>query len=79
MRAIYRSKYGMYDTNSNGYIDDKDTFVSGYTIIYVAVNKEIDKHIIVSAGADNLFNYTNKKYISNMPGRIVYGKLIINF
>lgn len=79
VRAVYRSKYGMYDTNSNGYIDNRDQFVPGYALVYLAANKRIGKYLTLSAGADNLFAYTDRRYISNLPGRIVYGKLTFNF
>lgn len=78
-RVIYRSKYAMSDTNGNGYIDDKDVFVPGYAVLYVAANKQLTAHLTVSTGADNLLNYTNKSCISNLPGRIIYGKLIFKF
>jgi Outer membrane receptor for ferrienterochelin and colicins len=32
LRTTYRSKYGLFDTNGNTYLDRYDTFVEGYTI-----------------------------------------------
>lgn len=79
LRTIYRGKYGIFDTNSNGYLDRYDEFVKGYITTNLAVHKTLFKNYRVGVGVDNLFNYTNSKYISNIAGRILYGTLNINF
>lgn len=79
IRATYRSKYGLYDTNSNNYLDKYDEFVDGYAIIDFAVNKTFYKNYTLGLGADNLFNFTDTQNISNIAGRILYGKLNIKF
>jgi outer membrane receptor for ferrienterochelin and colicins len=78
-RITYRSKYGLFDTNSNGYLDNFDTFVSGYGIMDVAINKTLFKNYQFGIGADNVFGFTDTQNISNIPGRILYGKLNIQF
>ncbi|MCB4807564.1 TonB-dependent receptor [Tamlana sp. 62-3] len=79
LRATYRSKYALYDTNDNLYLDDYDDFVSGYSVIDVAVNKTFYKNYTVGIGADNLFDFTDTQNITNIPGRILYGKINIKF
>lgn len=78
IRATYRSKYGLFDTNGNEYLDTLDNFIKGYAIIDVAVNKTLFKNYQFGLGADNLFGFTNTQ-ITNIPGRIIYGKLNIQF
>ncbi|XLS28865.1 TonB-dependent receptor plug domain-containing protein [Flavobacteriaceae bacterium M23B6Z8] len=79
IRTIYRSKFGLFDTNGNGYLDNFDDFVDGYAIVDVAFNKTILKNYKIGLGMDNVLGFTDPQNISNIPGRIVYGKLNINF
>ena len=41
IRATYRSKFGLYDNNGNGYLDAYDTFVSGYSIFDFAAHHSL--------------------------------------
>ncbi|GAB1856516.1 TonB-dependent receptor [Flavobacteriaceae bacterium MHTCC 0001] len=79
LRTTYRSKYGLFDSNDNNYLDAYDDFVDGYTIIDLAVNKSFFENYQVGFGVDNLFDFTDPQNISNIPGRLIYGKLNIQF
>ncbi len=79
IRTTYRSKYGLFDSNGNNYLDIYDDFVSGYAIIDFAINKTIYKKYQVGFGLDNIFDFTDTQNISNIAGRIIYGKLNIQF
>lgn len=79
IRATYRSKYGLTDTNSNSYLDTFDDFVKGYAIVDIAFNKNVFKNYQLGIGLDNAFNFIDTQNISNIPGRIFYGKLNIQF
>ncbi|WP_340199651.1 TonB-dependent receptor plug domain-containing protein [Ascidiimonas sp. W6] len=79
MRTTYRSKFGLLDTNANGYLDNFDDFVDGYAILDLAFNKTLFKHYKIGVGVDNVMGFTDTQNISNIPGRIIYGKLNINF
>jgi outer membrane receptor for ferrienterochelin and colicins len=79
IRGTYRSKYGLTDTNGNGYLDDFDPFVKGYSIWDVAFNKGIKEHFTIGFGIDNLLDFTDPVNISNVPGRLIYGKLNYKF
>lgn len=78
LRGTYRSKYGLFDTNDNSYLDKYDDFVAGYSIWDFALNKTFKSHYTVGVGVDNIFGFTDTQNISNIPGRIIYGKLNIN-
>jgi len=78
IRATYRSKYGLFDTNGNEYLDTLDTFIEGYAIVDVAINKTFFKDYQVGIGADNLFGFNNIQ-VTNIAGRTIYGKLNIQF
>ncbi|MDD7884765.1 TonB-dependent siderophore receptor [Flavivirga sp. 57AJ16] len=79
IRGTYRSEYGMLDTNGNTYLDKYDDFVNGYSIIDFAINKTFYKNYGLGFGIDNLLNFTDTQNISNIAGRIIYGKLNIHF
>ncbi len=79
IRATYRSEYGLFDTNGNNYLDTYDDFVDGYAVMDFAINKTLYKNYRVGLGVDNLFNFTDTQNISNISGRIMYGKLNIQF
>jgi outer membrane receptor for ferrienterochelin and colicins len=79
IRGTYRSKYGLFDSNSNNYLDDYDTFVSGYSIWDFAFNKSFYESFGLGIGVDNILNFTDEQNISSIPGRIFYGKLNIHF
>lgn len=79
IKGTYRSKYGLFDTNGNNYLDSYDDFVDGYTVIDFAINKRFFNDYTLGFGVDNLFNFTDTQNISNIAGRIIYGKLNIQF
>jgi outer membrane receptor for ferrienterochelin and colicins len=86
LRGTYRSKYGLFDTNSNTYLDKYDDFVEAYSIWNWAVNKTFYKNFEVGFGIDNIFDFTDIPesefdvvFIGNIPGRIIYTKLNIQF
>ncbi len=79
LRATYRSKYGLFDSNGNNYLDKYDDFVSGYSVLDIAFNKAFGETFDLGLGIDNILDFTDTQNISNIPGRIIYGKLKIKF
>lgn len=79
IRGTYRSKYGIIDTNGNTYLDRYDDFVKGYTIWDFALNKTLFKNHKIGFGIDNILGFTDPQNITNISGRIIYGKLHIQF
>ena len=78
-RTTYRSKYGLFDSNGNSYLDKHDTFVEGYFILDWAMNKTFWKNSSAGFGVDNILNFRDIENISNIAGRIIYTKLQLNF
>ena len=72
LRLIYRSKYGIYDSNSNNYLDKYDDFVNGHITTNISINKIINSSLTVSGGVENIFNYLDRQNISNLSGRIYF-------
>lgn len=79
LRGTYRSKYGILDSNSNGFLDRYDDFVEGYSIWDIAINKMFFSKYTMAFGIDNILDFKDAQNISNIPGRILYGKLNIQF
>ncbi|MEN2400409.1 TonB-dependent receptor [Flavobacterium sp. MC2016-06] len=79
LRVFYRSKYGLYDTNNNQVLDKYDTFVNGYFITNLAASKYITDKLMLQAGANNLFDFTDPSQISNISGRQLFARIQYNF
>ncbi len=78
LRFKYRSKYGLYDSNSNNYLDKYDKFVNGHITGNVNINKIINSKLTLSAGIENIFNYLDSENISNLSGRIYFCRVGYN-
>ena len=79
LRTRYRSKYAIFDSNDNNYLDKYDEFINGYFISNLSLNKYIKNNFIISAGAENIFNYMDPTNIPNISGRLIYFKLKIYY
>jgi outer membrane receptor for ferrienterochelin and colicins len=86
LRVIYRGRYGVgdivgsiqgetiptSDRNGNSVLDVYDNFVNGYALVNMSIAKTLPAGLRIQAGIDNLFNYTDRIYIPNIPGRLMY-------
>jgi outer membrane receptor for ferrienterochelin and colicins len=79
LRVVYRSKFGLSDTNSNQILDIYDDFVNEYYLANLSVSKTFKDKLTLQAGANNLFDFTNPQEISNIPGRQIFGRLQFDF
>lgn len=79
LRVFYRSKYGLFDTNGNQILDTYDTFVAGYFLTNLSVTKHIKDKMMLQAGANNLFDFTNPDQIGNLPGRQIFARIQYDF
>ena len=90
LRAIYRSKYALFDTNnSQGVIDVFDEFVDDNIQLNMAVEKKLFSLMKVQFGIDNLLNeqgnsnanktaFTNNDSVLQL-GRTYYTRVTFNF
>jgi outer membrane receptor for ferrienterochelin and colicins len=88
IRAVYRSKYALYDTNnSQQIIDTYDNFVKGNVLVNASFSKSIHSIAEFQFGIDNVFNSNgiqNEKLFPNNDsvlrvGRTFFGRIQINF
>jgi len=68
-RILYRSKYGVFDSNGNAILDRYDNFVQGYMLANLTLSQEITPKINLQLGVNNALNYTDATNIPNLPGR----------
>ncbi len=85
LRATYRSKYGISDSNNNGYLDSFDDFIDPQTVVDFAINKSFAlkfipelKQFTLGAGIDNLFDTTDPGN-PILPGRLFYTNVNFQF
>ncbi|HLA56879.1 MAG TPA: TonB-dependent receptor [Flavobacterium sp.] len=79
LRATYRSKYGLFDTNNNQILDNYDTFAKEYVTLDTSFTKEISDNIELQLGMDNILNFTDTQNASNIAGRLIYWKVRYQF
>lgn len=79
LRVLYRSKYGLFDTNGNGILDKYDNFIGDYFITNLSASKYITDKFMLQAGANNLFDYTDPSQIPSLSGRQLYARIQYNF
>ena len=78
-RLFYRSKYGIFDANNNNILDKYDTFVKGYFLSNITINKDFKNQFSWQIGVNNLLDYTDKKNITNLPGRQFFTRVQFQF
>lgn len=79
LRVFYRSKYGMFDTNNNNILDKYDSFVNHYFLTNLSISKQVTYRLLLQAGANNLFDYTDPGQIPNLAGRQLFARIQYNF
>ncbi|GAA4322885.1 TonB-dependent receptor [Mucilaginibacter gynuensis] len=78
-RLTYRSKYPFADANGNQFIDRYDTFVGGFALWNMAVEKRLMKeHLTLRITADNIMGYTDP-LIPGQPGRVILAGINYRF
>lgn len=80
LRVNYRSKYGLFDGNGNGILDDFDTtFVDGFALTNIALNKTFANKFTLQVGANNLFDYRDEENIPGLAGIQVFTRINYQF
>ena len=75
IRAIYRSKWAVANTNGNEVYDNGDQFGKGYITINSSLGKFYNNGLSIQIGTDNLNNYLDGINLPNLPGRTFYAVL----
>lgn len=67
--ASYRSKWGVTDLDGNGFANMESEFAKGYLQLNFTGSYRFNDHWKVQGGVNNLLNYTDANYLTNLPGR----------
>lgn len=68
IRAIYRSRWGVYDNDGNGFANQQSEYAKGFLQLNMAVSFKPAAGWQVQTGLNNLLNYTDAVNMPNLPG-----------
>ncbi len=72
LRANFRGKYGFFDYNGNGVIDENKEYAPGYVLMNATLNKRFAWGLAASVGVDNLLDKTDYRMMAMNPGRTIF-------
>jgi len=78
-RVLYRSKYGIFDSNNNNILDKYDDFVAGYFLTNITFNTDFKYQISAQLGVINILDYKDPNNIPNVAGRQFFAKIQYEF
>lgn len=78
-RANFRSKYGYFDYNGNGVIDESKEYAPGYVLMNTTINKRFAFGLTASAGIDNIADKVDYRMLAINPGRTFFVGLKYDF
>jgi outer membrane receptor for ferrienterochelin and colicins len=79
IRLVYRSKWGVYDYDGNGFSNMDAEFATGFVQINVGVQKLWNKQWQTQIGINNITNYTDATNRVNVPGINYFITMQLNF
>ncbi|MEG8947767.1 TonB-dependent receptor [Rosettibacter firmus] len=79
LTCIVKGKYGYYDRNGNGILDDKSEYAPGFSLWNFVFNKVINSHFAIQLRIENILNKKLSGQNLNLPGRIIYAGISINY
>lgn len=72
LRAIYRSKWAVANTNGNEVYDNGDQFGKGYLTLNFSTGKQFNNGWALQAGIENINNHMDGMNLPNLAGRTYY-------
>lgn len=78
-RCLYRSRWGVADLDGNLILNRDDEYTNGNLQINISAGKSFKNGMKLNVGLDNITNYQNQRYLSNLPGITYYITYQINF
>jgi len=79
LRTIIKDKYGYADLNSNGILDNANEYAPGYAVWNITITQKVLKYLNVQAGMENIFDKTDARRTPELPGRIFYAGIKLNY
>lgn len=75
VRALYRSKWAVNNTNGNSVFDEGDDFAKGYVSLHSSIGKDYNNGFGIQVGADNITNYVDMINLPNLPGTTFFATI----
>ena len=75
VRALYRSKWAVNNTNGNSVFDEGDDFAKGYVSLHSSIGKDYNNGFGIQMGADNITNYVDMINLPNLPGTTFFATI----
>lgn len=72
LRGVYRSRWGVGDNDGNLILNRDDEYASGYAQANVSGGINFQSGLSLMAGVDNVLNYQDKTYLTEVPGANYY-------
>jgi outer membrane receptor for ferrienterochelin and colicins len=72
VRAIYRSKWVVFDKDGNGIYNKQDEFADGYVQLNSSAGTSLPYGFRVQAGAENILDHVDANNLPNAPGRTYF-------
>jgi outer membrane receptor for ferrienterochelin and colicins len=79
MRALYRSKWVVFDKDGNGIYNRQDEFADGFVQLNLSAGYQLKNGLRFQVGTDNALNYTDAANLPNAPGRTFFAGVNWNF
>ncbi|MGH7495595.1 MAG: TonB-dependent receptor [bacterium] len=79
LRSIVRGKYGLFDLNGNGILDDASEYTAPYALVNVHAACPVARIFEIALGAENLLDYVDAESLAGAPGRIIYARLSLDW
>ncbi|MEO6489009.1 MAG: TonB-dependent receptor [Ferruginibacter sp.] len=78
-RAIYRSKWVVFDKDGNGIYNKQDEFADGYVQLNSSLGITVKYGLRIQAGAENILNHVDASNLPNASGRTFFGMISYGF
>jgi len=79
IRAIYRSKWVVFDKDGNGIYNRQDEFAEGFVQLNSSAGMNLKYGFRIQVGADNILDHVDTNNLPNAPGRTFFTTLSYTF
>jgi outer membrane receptor for ferrienterochelin and colicins len=78
IRAMYRSKWVVFDKDGNGVYNKQDEFAKGFLLVNSSAGIQCKNGFRFQAGVDNILNYIDANNLPNQAGISFFGTITYN-
>ncbi len=79
LRTILRGKYGLFDLDGNGILDDASEYAAPYALVNLHAAYPFARAFELALGAENLLNDVDERSLAGAPGRALYVRLSLDW